>query len=121
MDNRSVLAYDIVPSGDSPVVVTIASEEGWSLVGVMASSEVDATGAVALLSARGLDVAMQPMAPGDPIEGAAASRLAWVAPLRSREERTTAKRRAQGGGDVVKLRRKPSAQRSEKRKTGKRR
>ena len=38
MENRSVLAYDIVPAGDRPVMVTIASEEGWSLVGVMGSA-----------------------------------------------------------------------------------
>ena len=46
MDNRSVLAYDVLPDGEAPVVVTIASQAGWSLVGVMASGEVDATGAV---------------------------------------------------------------------------
>ena len=34
MENRSVLAYDVVPDGTGPVVVTIASELGWSLVGV---------------------------------------------------------------------------------------
>ncbi len=45
-----------------PVVVTIASEEGWSLVGVMGSSQLDAAGAIALVSARGLDAAVRPFA-----------------------------------------------------------
>ena len=45
MDNRSVLAYDIVPDKPdangtrAPVVVTIASQRGWALVGVMGSVE----------------------------------------------------------------------------------
>jgi hypothetical protein len=119
MDNRSVLAYDVVPDGDRPVVVTIASEAGWSLVGVMASAELDATGAVALLSSRGLDAAMQPFAVASPVEGAATSRLAWVAPIRSGEERATAKARAQGGAAVVSLaRRMARAARSSQRKSG---
>ena len=82
MDNRSVLAYDIVADGDKPVVASIASQEGWSLVGVMASAEVDATGAVALLSSRGLDAAMQPFATRSASDAAPASRLAWVAATR---------------------------------------
>ena len=82
MDNRSVLAYDIVADGDKPVVVSIASQEGWSLVGVMASAEVDTTGAVALLSSRGLDAAMQPFATRSASDAAPASRLAWVAATR---------------------------------------
>ena len=119
MDNRSVLAYDIVPDGDKPVVVSIASEEGWSLVGVMGSAEVDATGAVALLSSRGLDAAMQPFAIGSPSEGAATSRLAWVAPIRSADERATAKACSQGGTAVVALaRRMARAARAAKRKSG---
>lgn len=119
MDNRSVLAYDVVPDGDRPVVVTIASEAGWSLVGVMASAELDATGAVALLSSRGLDAAMQPFAVASPVEGAATSRLAWVAPTRSTDERATAKARAQGGAAVVSLaRRMARAARSSQRKSG---
>ena len=103
MDNRSVLAYDIVPDGDKPVVVTIASEQGWSLVGVMASNDVDATGAVALLSARGLDAAMQAFATTSATEAAAISLLAWVAPTRSAGERATARARAQGGAAVAAL------------------
>lgn len=119
MDNRSVLAYDVVPEGGRPVVVTIASEDGWSLVGVMASAELDATGAVALLSSRGLDAAMQPFAVTSAADGAATSRLAWVAPTRSSDERATAKARAQGGSAVVSLaRRMARAARSRQRKSG---
>ncbi|MFT3666668.1 DUF6603 domain-containing protein [Piscinibacter sp.] len=101
MDNRSVLAYAVVPDGgDQPVVVSIASEQGWSLVGVMASAEVDATGAVALIASRGLDAAMQPFAVMNPAEGAVTSRLAWVAPTRSASQRAAAKALAQGGPAV---------------------
>ena len=104
MDNRSVLAYDIVPdSSDAPVVVSIASEEGWSLAGVMASAEVDATGAVALLSSRGFDAVLQPLAVVDPASAAASSRVAWIAPTRSADERAVAKARAQGGLAVAAL------------------
>lgn len=123
MDNRSVLAYDIVPEGgDKPVMVTIASEQGWSLVGVMASAEVDATGAVALVASRGLDAAMQPFATMNPAEGAATSRIAWVAATRSADERATAKARAQGGTAVMALaRRMARAARKTPRKNGGRR
>ena len=55
MESRSVLAYDVIASrGTGPVVVTIASELGWSLVGVMGSAGVERR-RVALISARGLD------------------------------------------------------------------
>jgi large repetitive protein len=107
MDNRSVLAYDIVADEDKPVVVTIASEAGWSLVGVMASDSVDATGAVALISSRGLDAAMLPFAVVDPTLPNAPSRLQWKAPTRTREERAIARARAQGGARLAALARPP--------------
>ena len=89
MENRSVLAYDIVPGRERPVVVTIASEEGWSLVGVMGSTTLDATGAIALISARGLDAAIRPLAgAADPT---AESRLEWRGPTRTPEERVAAR------------------------------
>jgi hypothetical protein len=112
-----VLAYDIVPGGDKPVVVTIASEAGWSLVGVMSSAEVDAVGAVALLSSRGFDAALQPFATASATEVAVTSRLAWVAPTRSPDERATARARAQGGAAAAALaRRTARATRSTTRK-----
>ncbi|MDM0042714.1 hypothetical protein QTH89_26070 [Variovorax sp. J22G21] len=95
MENRSVLAYDIVPDGSGPVVVTIASEAGWSLVGVMGSSQLDATGAIAAISARGLDAALRPFAAA-PAKDAPASRLAWLGPVRSSTERHQARALASG-------------------------
>jgi fermentation-respiration switch protein FrsA (DUF1100 family) len=109
MDNRSVLAYDIVPDSDAPVVVTIASQDGWSLVGVMASGEVDANGAVALISARGLDAALQPFATTSATEAATPSRVAWLAPTRTDDQRATAKAHAQGGAAVAALTRRRAA------------
>jgi hypothetical protein len=95
MENRSVLAYDIVPSGDRPVMVTIASEEGWSLVGVMGSPRITAAGAIALISARGLDTAVRPLAARS-LNGAAPSRLTWLGPTRTADERVKAKALASG-------------------------
>jgi hypothetical protein len=92
-ENRSVLAYDVVPDGNRPVVVTIASQAGWSLVGVMGSSQIDATGAIALVSARGLDSAIHPFASATANAGDL-SRLVWMGPTRSPEERRIAKMRA---------------------------
>lgn len=93
MDNRSVLAYDIVADGEAPVTVSIASDADWSLVGVMASDEVDAAGAIALVSARGLDAALLPLLPAG---AGTPSRLGWSGPIRSAGERSVARARAQG-------------------------
>lgn len=95
MENRSVLAYDIVPERDRPVVVTIASDLGWSLVGVMASTQLDATGAIALISARGLDAALRPFAT-TPDGPAGASRLEWLGATRTPKQRQQAKVLASG-------------------------
>jgi hypothetical protein len=91
-ESRSVLAYDIVPQRNRPVVVTIASETGWSLVGVMGSAHLEAAGAIALISARGLDAAIQPFA----FTSATTARsvLRWLGPTRTPQERQAAKLRA---------------------------
>ncbi|MEO6525022.1 MAG: DUF6603 domain-containing protein [Gemmatimonadaceae bacterium] len=89
MENRSVLAYDVVPERGRPVVVTIASEEGWSLVGVMGSAQLTAAGAIALISARGLDSAMRPFAAAPAKEGGG-SRLAWLGATRTPAQRQRA-------------------------------
>ena len=89
MENRSVLAYDVVADGSKPVTVSIATQDGWSLVGVMGSAQLDATGAVALVSARGLNAAIRPMAAA--AEGAPPSQLAWQGPVRAPTERRAAK------------------------------
>ena len=94
MENRSVLAYEIVPEGDRPVVVTIATDEGWALVGVMGSAELDAKGAIALISARGLDSALQPFSQG--VAGGPGSQLVWLGRTRTEGERKLAKNRAMG-------------------------
>jgi hypothetical protein len=95
MDNRSVLAYDIVADGDRPVVVTIASDDDWSLVGVMASPDLDAKTAIAMVGARGLDAVVAPFAPASIAGNAASSLLAWQGPVRDRQTRIAA--RAQAG------------------------
>jgi hypothetical protein len=95
MENRSVLAYDIIPTGEGPVTVTIASEQGWSLVGVMASARITAAGAIALISARGLDTAVRPLTARS-LNGAAPSRLTWLGPTRTPAERAQAKVLASG-------------------------
>ena len=95
MDNRSVLAYDIVADGDRPVVVTIASDDDWSLVGVMASTDIDARSAAASIGARGLDAVVAPFAATPAAGTDTSSRLAWRGPVRSRQARIAA--RAQSG------------------------
>ncbi len=71
-ENRSVLAWAVAP-GTGPVTVTVATQTGWSLVGVLACADLDPQGALALVSARGLDAALAPFVPGT--EGS--TRLAW--------------------------------------------
>lgn len=78
-ENRSVLAWAVAP-GQGPVTVTVATQEGWSLVGVLGTADLDPQGAVALVSARGLDAALAPFTPGT--EGA--SRLSWQVPTPAR-------------------------------------
>jgi hypothetical protein len=100
MDNRSVLAYDILPAAPdangarAPVVVTIASQRGWALVGVMGSVDLDAASAIVLVAARGLDAALQPLAPTDAATVPPASVLTWIGPVRNATERQRAKARA---------------------------
>ena len=75
-ENRSVLAYDVVPAGDEvPVTVRVATEQGWSLAGVLAAVGTSATQALAGISAHGLDAALRPLVPGR----GGGCRLAWRA------------------------------------------
>jgi hypothetical protein len=90
-ENRSFLAYDIEPDriagggegggggggggrGPVPVEVTVVSQPGWSVVGVLAGTDLDAKASMALLAARGLDASTIPMATG----GRGVARLRWV-------------------------------------------
>ncbi len=52
-ENRSVLAYAVAPTA-GPVTVTVACEQGWSLVGVLASPELSPDGAVVPRSVPGV-------------------------------------------------------------------
>jgi hypothetical protein len=122
-ENRSVLAYDIIPEGDASVVVTISSQAGWSLVGVIGSAEVDAKGAIALVAERGLDTVIRKLAPKSPEQAGLPSRLAWVATTRSAVDRVSAQARAVGGARLLALPRRnepPPRARSASRKGGRR-
>ena len=103
MDNRSVLAYEVVPELDAaglprPVVVSVASEEGWSLVGVMGADALDPQAALNLIAARGLQAALVPLAPRSVTAqgGGALSRLDWIGPVRTDAQRRAARARASG-------------------------
>jgi hypothetical protein len=72
--NRTFLIYDVVPDGKNAVTVTVASDAGWHLAGVLggtASADVVASWA----TGRGLDAMVRPVLPG-----VGASRtLQWIA------------------------------------------
>ena len=100
-DNRSLLAYDVLPDpADAsrvrkPVVVTVASRRDWSLVGVMGSASLDAASVIALIAARGLDAVLDPLAPPPPAGSVApASVLVWDGPARTDAQRAIAQARA---------------------------
>lgn len=85
-ENRSVLAYDIAPDAEGrPVVVTIATELAWSLVGVM-GGHGSAADALADLAEHGLDASLRPLAPGS----SGLSRLSWAGPTRTPRQRAKA-------------------------------
>ncbi|MFL5937814.1 MAG: DUF6603 domain-containing protein [Gaiellaceae bacterium] len=97
-ENRTVLAYEIEPSPEDatrPITVTIATEEGWSLAGVLGAVGTTARSAIALIAERGLDAALRPIVPG---KGGGAS-LVWLgekspdAPRRRRTRKTQPKKR----------------------------
>lgn len=103
-DNRSLLAYDVVPDPSDearirkPVVVTVASRRDWSLVGVMGSAALDAAGVIALVAARGLDGVLDPLAPPPPAGSVApASVLVWDGPVRTDAQRAITQARAARG------------------------
>jgi hypothetical protein len=74
-ENRSVLAYDVVPSQEGgPVTVTVATEQGWSLAGVLGAAGTTADSAVAAVAARGLDASLRPLVPGS----GGGLRLVWL-------------------------------------------
>ena len=58
---RSAVVYGIEP-GEGPVTVTVASEDGWHLVGVLGGTDVATVSDT--LAERGLDAAVRPLAAG---------------------------------------------------------
>ncbi|CAH0137466.1 hypothetical protein SRABI26_00389 [Arthrobacter sp. Bi26] len=89
-ENRSVLAYDVLPGTEAPAV-TIASELGWSLAGVMGWPG-SAAEAVAMIGSRGLDAALRPLAGGT----IGSSKLTWLGQTRTTRQRLQAKTLASG-------------------------
>jgi hypothetical protein len=91
-ENRTVLAYDIVPTADEkPVTVTVATEDGWSLAGVLGAFGTSAQSAVGLIAERGLDASLRPIVPGQ----GGGVRLDWVGqklPTPGRQPARAAKR-----------------------------
>ena len=102
MDNRSLLAFEVVPEREvqasQPVQVSVASDEGWSLVAVMGSSQLDPQAALNLIAARGLQAALLPLAPrsATAADGGGVSRLDWIGPVRSPAQQRAARARATG-------------------------
>jgi len=78
-EQRNVVAYDVVPQrGEDaePLTVTVASELGWSLAGVLGADGMAADQALAIIARRGLDAATNPVAQS----GRGSTRLAWLGP-----------------------------------------
>ena len=74
--NRTLLIYDVVPDdGALAVTVSVASQDGWHLAGVL-GSRGSAADAADLLAARGLDAAARAPLPGT----GGARGLAWSDP-----------------------------------------
>lgn len=74
-ESRSVLAYDVVPSAEGrPIVVTVATEQGWSLAGVLGAVGASAQSAIASIAERGLDASLRPIVPGQ----GGGLRLEWL-------------------------------------------
>jgi hypothetical protein len=71
--NRTFLVYEIAPTLKEPVVVSVASEDGWHLAAVLGSAG-SASVAADLLVARGLDAIVKPVLPGN----GGSRTLSWV-------------------------------------------
>jgi hypothetical protein len=103
VENRSVLAYDIVPDlprddgrPAKPVTVTVASEANWSLAGVLGSDALAARAAAALVGARGLEAALRPAVARNLTVAARPSLLRWSGPQRTVDQRRMALARSRG-------------------------
>jgi hypothetical protein len=100
--NRSVIAYALVPLADERgeperPVVTIASEPGWSVVGVAGHATLAPDAVLARIAAHGLEAALVPLvARGSGAAAAAVTRLQWIGPRRSPAARRAAQAAAVG-------------------------
>jgi hypothetical protein len=61
--NRTFLTYDIVPDGKNAVTVTVGSESGWHLAGVMGGN-VPADVVAGWVTGRGIDAVVRAVLPG---------------------------------------------------------
>jgi hypothetical protein len=105
-ENRTVIAYDVIPEPKPPeaggvgppaVTVTVATGTDWALVAAMASDDLNADAAAALVTARGLEAAVAPLAQGS----TGRSRIEWIVadPPKERKEvrhRTASRGDSQG-------------------------
>jgi hypothetical protein len=84
--NRTFLLYEIAPGKSDPIAVTVSSEDGWHLAGVMAGTA--SIGVLAdLLATRGPDAVVEPVT-----AGATGSRtLTWVSGATPRAPRSPAR------------------------------
>jgi hypothetical protein len=62
--NRTFLIYDIVPTGKIAVTVSVASDEGWHLAGVLGGT-VPADIVAGWVTDRGIDAVVRPVLPGN--------------------------------------------------------
>jgi hypothetical protein len=85
------------------VTVTVATERGWALVGVLGGAGTAAE-AVAQIGAQGLDASVRPLATGS----TGGSRLTWLGESRSPRERHAARELAAGRVPSLKPSRPPS-------------
>jgi hypothetical protein len=62
--NRTFLIYDVVPTGKTAVTVSVASDEGWHLAGVLGGT-VSADVVAGWVIDRGIDAVVRPVLPGN--------------------------------------------------------
>jgi hypothetical protein len=74
--NRTFLIYDLEPVGKNPVTITVASDDGWHLAGVMGGT-VAADAVAQWVTDRGIDTVVRPVLPGT----GGSRTLQWIAPL----------------------------------------
>jgi hypothetical protein len=75
--NRTFLIYAVGQDGKSPVSISVASESGWHLAGVMAAS-LDVAAVADLVATRGLDAIVRAVLPGT----TGSRTLSWLEPDR---------------------------------------